>query len=99
MFKKYIPMTEANCYVLLSIAIEKKHGYSIMKHVKELTNEQIVISNGTLYGILSRMLEDQLIEVEFTGEKKVYQVTKLGLEIIAAEKKRLELLLSNFDLL
>lgn len=99
MFEKYIPMTEATCYILLSITLQRKHGYLIMQHVKEMTDGKITIGNGTLYGILNRMVEDGLITAEMIDQKKIYTVTPLGKEILLAEQHRLKMLLKNFDAL
>ncbi|WP_265459658.1 PadR family transcriptional regulator [Enterococcus sp. HY326] len=99
MFEKYIPMTEATCYILLSITLKKKHGYLIMQHVKEMTDGKITIGNGTLYGILNRMVEDGLITAEMIDQKKIYTATPLGKEILLAEQHRLKMLLKNFNTL
>lgn len=94
--KKYIPMSEASCYILLSIIKEEKHGYAIMQHIKQMTNGDIAISNGTLYGVLNRMIIDNLIEVYSNDNKKIYKITDLGRDILMSEKRRLESLLENF---
>lgn len=95
--KKYIPMTEASCHILLSIANSDKHGYAIIQHIKDMTNGNIALSNGTLYGVLNRMVEDGLIVVYSKDDKKIYRITELGKEILYFEKQRLELLLSTFN--
>ena len=39
---KYLPMTEAAYYVLISLN-KPRHGYGIMQHVNDITNERINI--------------------------------------------------------
>lgn len=56
------PLTEATFFILLSLSSAPKHGYAIMKEVKELSKGQIVFSTGTLYGALKRLLEQGWIK-------------------------------------
>lgn len=98
MLSKYIPMTESSCYVLLSVLKEEKHGYAIMKDIREMTHGSVSITNGTLYGILSRMKEDGLIQTFEEQENKIiYKITDVGREILHAEKKRIEELYHNLE--
>ena len=50
--KAYSPMGEKGFYILLCLQNEM-HGYSIAKRVKEITNNEVIISAGTMYGNLS----------------------------------------------
>lgn len=93
---RYNPMTESSCYILLSIAKGAKHGYAIMQHIKEMTNANITLGNGTLYGALTRMVEDKVINIYYEEEKKVYEITPFGQELLLQEQKRLTNLLANF---
>ncbi len=47
--KVYVPMTETGFYILLCLRKEA-HGYGIVKKTEQLTQGQIKISPGTLYG-------------------------------------------------
>lgn len=91
----YIPMTETGFYILFCLK-EEMHGYSIIQKVKQMTNEEINISAGTMYGSLSKMEKDGLIG--FTKEeskRKSYKITKLGHNILDIELKRIERLYKN----
>lgn len=90
LLKKYCPMTETIFYTLLAL-LEPNHGYGIMKFVKELTNERIKMGTGTLYTMLGRLVEDQMIIVvnEVDG-KKTYQITEDGRTLLLLEQERLE---------
>lgn len=55
---KELPLTEATFLIVLSLAPEPKHGYAIMKDVEELSEGRVILSTGTLYGALKRMLDD-----------------------------------------
>lgn len=90
LLKKYCPMTETIFYTLLAL-LEPNHGYGIMKFVKELTNERIKMGTGTLYTMLGRLVEDQLIVVvNETDGKKTYQITQDGRTLLLLEQERLE---------
>lgn len=52
--KVYVPMTETGFYILLCLRKEA-HDYSIIQKVAALTDGEIKISPGTLYGSLSKM--------------------------------------------
>ena len=88
--KVYVPMTETGFYIL-SCLKELNHGYGIVQKVKEMTDGEIVLTPGTLYGTLSKMEKDKLILFVREEEKrKLYQITELGLEVLALEKNRIK---------
>ena len=89
LLKKYCPMTETIFYTLLAL-LEPNHGYGIMKFVRELTEERIKMGTGTLYTMLGRLVEDQMIVVvnEVDG-KKTYQITEDGKKLLLLEQERL----------
>ena len=45
-------------HILLALAADERHGYSILQEVAELTDGQLTIEPGTLYRALHRMLKD-----------------------------------------
>ena len=91
----YIPMTETGFYILYCLQVEM-HGYSIGQIVKEMTDGEIIISPGTMYGSLSKMEKDGLIVFTREEEKrKLYQATELGREILRLELARIERLYKN----
>lgn len=91
----YVPMTESGFYILYCLQ-EPQHGYGISQQVKRMTGGAVTISAGTMYGTLSKMETDGLIRFCREEEKrKLYQVTKLGREILDTEIKRIERLYKN----
>ncbi len=94
----YLPLTEPTFYILLSLAPGKKHGYAIMKDVRELSGERVHLSTSTLYTAIGRLLDQELIE-RLSDEKqdagpglprKFYALTDLGRRVLEAETIRLE---------
>lgn len=95
LLKKYIPMTESTYYVLLALK-EPRHGYAIMQFISELTSSRIHMGTGTLYTMLGRLVEDELIKVVDTGNgKKTYIITDIGTNLIKEEITRLSQQLKN----
>lgn len=88
--KVYVPMTETGFYILLCLR-EEAHGYGIVKKTERLTNGEIRLSPGTLYGSLSKMEKDGLIKfIKEEDNRKLYRMTELGAEVLALEMKRIE---------
>src|SRR6266849_596090 len=94
--KPLTPLTPAVFYILLALASSEKHGYEIMKQVKQDSGGQVKMGTGTLYGSLKRMLADGLIEE--AGERpdpaldderrRYYRLTQLGRRAFNAELRR-----------
>ncbi|RSI07241.1 Transcriptional regulator YqjI [Streptococcus sanguinis] len=90
-----MPMTETGFYILFCLQKER-HGYSITQKVKELTEGQLSISPGTMYGTLAKMEKDGLIVFVREEEKrKLYSITELGRQILELEIQRIERLYRN----
>ena len=95
LIKKYNPMTETTYYTLLSVKVPR-HGYAIMQFVSELTKKRIQLGTGTLYTMLGRLVEDQLILIlSVENGKKTYQITDIGLKLVHLEIERLKHQLEN----
>ncbi len=93
--KVYVPMTETAFYILLCLKNEN-HGYGIVQKVREITGGQVNLSPGTMYGSLSKMEKDGLIEfVREEDKRKMYKITPLGREVLKLETARIERLYKN----
>lgn len=89
----------------MSIAQQKKHGYAIIKDVEDLSHGKVVLSNGTLYGALTRLQDQTLIErvdseepAESGRPRKAYQLTQTGSAVLAAEVDRMQNLINTANL-
>ena len=101
--KEEIPLTEPTLFILLSLALEPRHGYGIMKDVEELSDGRVSLSTGTLYGALRRLVKDGWIQ-RLPPEKaegradgrnqKYYQLSTNGERLLHAELNRLQAVLS-----
>lgn len=93
--KVYVPMTETGFYILLSLQ-KPNHGYGIVQLVENITNGEIRLTPGTMYGSLSKMEKDGLIQfVKEEEKRKIYVITDLGTEVLQLELKRIKRLYKN----
>jgi DNA-binding PadR family transcriptional regulator len=101
---KNLPLTEATFYILLSLAREPRHGYAIIKDVQILSEGRVMLSTGTLFGAIKRLLDQNWIaRAEDWGVsqdtnhskriRKAYSLTRKGREILGAEIDRMDSLL------
>src|SRR5579871_4087260 len=89
-----LPLTEPVLLILVSLAGEPRHGYSILKDIERMSNGRVVLSTGTLYGALRRLLEDDWIE-RFEEEdtsrgKQAYRLTPQGRRNLQLEIDRMK---------
>jgi DNA-binding PadR family transcriptional regulator len=97
------PLTPAVFYILLALASGEKHGYEIMKQVKQDSQSQVKMGTGTLYGSLKRMLAARLIEeagslpapqaglpdsTHSDERRRYYRLTELGRRAFTTELQR-----------
>lgn len=83
-------MTETGFYILLCLRTPN-HGYGIIQQVEAMTNGEIRLAPGTMYGSLSKMEKDGLIAfIKEQDNRKIYQITKLGEEVLSLEMKRIK---------
>jgi len=93
----FLPLTPALFHVLLSLADGDKHGYAILKEVDARTDGEVVLSTGTLYGIVKRLLADGLIRESAAGSddrRTAYRLTAFGRRVAQAEAERLRSLVA-----
>lgn len=88
-------MTETGFYILLCLR-EELHGYGIIQKVEALTQGAIKISPGTMYGSLSKMEKDGVIQfIREDDHRKIYIITELGNQVLELEMKRIKRLYQN----
>ncbi|HUR19902.1 MAG TPA: helix-turn-helix transcriptional regulator [Vicinamibacterales bacterium] len=107
----FLPLTPFAFQVLLALADGDRHGYAIIKEVEERSGGTVKLRTGTLYTLLQRLLEEQLIgEIGPTpasptadagpaaradSRRRYYRLTALGDAVLRAEAQRLEGLIGD----
>ena len=96
-----LPLPSATFHILMALADDDRHGYAIIQDVAARTDGEVVLSAGTLYRSIQRMLEQGLIEElserpapELDDERRrYYRITAFGRAVAKAETVRLSSLL------
>jgi DNA-binding PadR family transcriptional regulator len=94
---EFLPLTPAVFHILVALGDGESHGYAIMQNVLARTGGTVRLSAGTLYGAVSRLLEDGLIEESEERpdpemddtRRRYYRLSDLGSRVLAAEIHRL----------
>ena len=97
-----LPLTPVVLHILLALVDARpgKHGYAIAREVEELTDEQIRMGPGTLYGSIQRMLDASFIEeaarpkraragADEDERRRYYRLTPFGRRVLELEVSRL----------
>ena len=91
-------LTTSAFYILLSLSIQDRHGYEILKDVALSSAGRVKMGPGILYTTLKRLLETGLI-VEVDGRvnadrddsrRRYYRLARHGRTALAAELERME---------
>jgi len=89
-----LPLTEPVLLILLSLATEPQHGYAILKDIERMSNGRVVLSTGTLYGALRRLLDDDWIEryedEDTSRGKQAYRLSSRGRRNLQLEIDRMK---------
>ncbi len=89
-----LPLTEPVLLILLSLAEQPRHGYAILKDVEEMSDGRVVLSTGTRYGALRRLLDDGWIERyeqdDTSRGRQAYRLTVPGHRNLQREVSRMK---------
>ena len=95
--ESFLPLTPAVFHILVALADGEAHGYAIMQTVVEKSLGTVRMGAGTLYGAISRLLEEGLVEESEErpdpkiddARRRYYRLTDFGARVLAAETKRM----------
>jgi PadR family transcriptional regulator, regulatory protein PadR len=81
--------------ILRSVLREPMHGYALVQHIKQRSNELLQVEEGSLYPALQRLLREGLVQAEWeisasNRRVRTYRITFAG-------KKHLEHEISSFE--
>src|ERR1700756_6081278 len=81
--------------ILRSLRLKPMHGYALVKHIKQVSDDLLQVEEGSLYPALQRMLREGLLEskegVSAKGRPtRIYRLTDAGM-------RHLEKEVSSFD--
>lgn len=91
------PLPAASLHIVLALLDGELHGYALMGKVAELSDGAVRMGPGTLYGTISRLVDDGLIEEttdriarDDNERRRYYQLTTSGRAVAIAELARLQ---------
>src|SRR5919108_2639155 len=69
--------------ILQSLRLKPMHGYALAKHIKQVSDDQLQIEEGSLYPALQRMLKEGWLKAEAGVSAKgrptrIYHLTPAG---------------------
>ena len=83
-------LTEPMYYILLALT-EECCGVDIMERVKKLSVGRVTVGPGTLYAMLAKFEEKEIIRLTASeGRRKSYVITDVGKEELKKEFDRLK---------
>ncbi len=98
MKKTKLPLTETVFYVLMAFR-EPTYGYLAIKSIEEMSQGDVRIAAGTMYGAIENLLKQELlVQVPSDLERrKMYQTTAYGKEILTLEVRRMKHCINLWD--
>ena len=101
--RRFLPLASLDYQVLTLLATRRLHGYGLIQSSEALFPGQPPLDVGTLYRIISRLLDQRLIrEVKAPDDvpadrrvRRFYFATDLGRNVARAEAARLKALLAS----
>jgi PadR family transcriptional regulator, regulatory protein PadR len=89
--------------VLQTLRRRPLHGYALVQHIKEASNDLLQIEEGSLYPALQRMLKAGWVKAAWrtsaTGRRvRVYEITASGSQHLGHEMSRFERMLEGIRL-
>ena len=98
MANKTEPLTESYFFILLCLYRGPNHGYGIMQQALALSNGNVRIGSGTMYGATSQMMKKGWIEecpIDGFDRKRQYRLTEAGRQVLLEETARLRQLVQT----
>lgn len=88
--------------ILQSLRVQPMHGYGLVKHIKERSNNLLQVEEGSLYPALQRMLREGLLVAESGVSAKgrptrIYRLTEAGTRHLEQEVSSFEKMFAGFS--
>ena len=83
MLSKDLTAASTRPLILSFLAKQESYGYEIIKNIQELSNNEIIWKDGTLYPVLKKLCESGFVESEWKT------VDPTGKKVLKAEKENI----------
>ena len=90
--------------ILESLRRQPAHGYALVQHIQQRSNNLLQVEEGSLYPALQRLLKAKLVRAEWTVSPttnrrvRIYQITKTGLRHLESEVSRFDRMLEGIQM-
>lgn len=95
--EQFQTLTEPMYYILIALS-EECCGVDIMEKVQKISGGRVKVGPGTLYTMLSKFEENQIIfRTKEEGRRKSYVITEHGRKLLQEEHERLCIMLADWN--
>jgi len=89
--------------ILQSLRRQPMHGYALVQHIKQRSDELLQVEEGSLYPALQRMLKDNLVKAKWETSAsnrrvRTYRITPAGIKHLQREVSSFEQMLKGIHL-
>ena len=89
--------------ILQSLRRQPMHGYALVQHIKQRSNDLLQVEEGSLYPALQRMLKENLLKAEWeisasNRRVRTYRITRAGVKHLEREVSLLDRMLEGISL-
>jgi PadR family transcriptional regulator, regulatory protein PadR len=77
--------------ILESLRRQPAHGYALVQHIQQRSNQLLQVEEGSLYPALQRLLKEKLVKAAWTispttnRRVRMYEITRAGLRHLERE--------------
>jgi len=82
--------------ILESLRRQPAHGYALVQHIQQRSNNLLEVEEGSLYPALQRLLKAKLVRAKWTVSLSTHRRVRIY-EITATGLRHLEREISSFD--
>jgi PadR family transcriptional regulator, regulatory protein PadR len=87
--------------ILQSLLLRPMHGYGLVKHIKQVSDNLLQVEEGSLYPALQRLLKEGLLSsqegISAKGRPtRIYQLTPAGIHHLESEVVSFERMFAGF---
>src|SRR6201995_3124580 len=90
--------------ILQSLRRQPAHGYALVQHIQQRSNNLLQVEEGSLYPALQRLLKAKLVKAEWTGSTstnrrvRIYEITAAGMRHLKDEVSRFDRMLEGIQM-
>jgi transcriptional regulator len=90
--------------ILESLRRQPAHGYALVQHIQQRSNNLLQVEEGSLYPALQRLLKARLVRAKWTispstnRRVRVYEITRTGLRHLEREVSRFDRMLEGIQM-